>query len=299
MFNRILTTLALSSLLLLSACTTLTTEAQTVAFDGETVPGTHQLTITTSNAQDTNAVPRNGSYTIRMLTSTDTQWLIVTSTGTLLPDWLAAVDGQVTLVRTSDDRWAVNDDCISDASGFPLISMRDIFGPLQGYTPTTDDPQQYTSTLGNASWSRFASQATITDLGLTSVSGTGTGRILLPFSEVIQGDIAWEYQWSPEVQLPIRPTKRCTDALLDSLILPDTWQNRRFYGGTLYLESNANPQITAQQLLPYLQDEGWDVVATTIDSQREQVIATRSLETIQAFFVSNSFEGTDITIIAP
>ena len=65
------------SLWLLSACATSAPTAQTLTFDAETVSGTHQLTITTTNAQDTNATARNGSYTVRMLTRADTQGMFV------------------------------------------------------------------------------------------------------------------------------------------------------------------------------------------------------------------------------
>jgi len=109
---------------LLTACAT-TPVTRTVVLDSAPT-GVHQLTITTANAVDTQAQPRNGTYQLTVSTDATTTLLNVQATGTLLPTWLAAVDGQATFVVRSNQRHVIDGDCLRDAIGFPPITMRDL-----------------------------------------------------------------------------------------------------------------------------------------------------------------------------
>lgn len=281
----------------LTACGTApATRTVTLAAD---LAGVHQLTITTTNAVDTQSQPRNGTYQLTVSTDADaaTTLLDVQATGTLLPNWLAAVDGRATFVIRADQRHVIDGDCLRDASGFPPISMRDMLGPMHDFMPQTD-PSQWQSTRGGAGWQRFLATATITDQRVNTMQGTGTGRILLPWSEVIQGDIRWEYTYQPTTPPLVAPTQMCMGTLLDTLPFPSTWVNRRYYAGALLLDAPDAPTPAVAATLPLLTAAGWQTSQESASDQQITLTLTRANETIHLFVVSNQTGGSDITVIS-
>lgn len=280
---------------LLTACSA-SPPTRTITLDAD-LPGVHRLTITTANAVDTQAQPRNGTYQLTVSADATTTLLHVQATGTLLPNWLAAVDGQATFVVRSNQRQVIDGDCLRDASGFPPITMRDIFGPLHDFIAQSD-PDRWQSTSGGAGWQRFVASATITDQQLHNLQGTGTGRILLPWSEVIQGDISWVYDYQPTTPPLVPPTQMCMGTLLDTLPFPSEWVNRRYYAGALLLDAPNPPSPAVATALPLIQAAGWQTSQDTRGDQQITLTLTRANETIHLFVVSNQTGGSDITVIS-
>lgn len=280
---------------LLTACAT-TPVTRTVVLDSAPT-GVHQLTITTTNAVDTQAQPRNGTYQLTVSTDATTTLLNVQATGTLLPTWLAAVDGQATFVVRANQRHVIDGDCLRDASGFPPITMRDLIGPMHDFTAQAQ-PDQWQSTGGGAGWQRFQATAIIIDQQVRSLQGTGTGRILLPWSEVIRGDISWAYTYQSTTPPLVAPTQLCMGTLLDTLPFPPEWVNRRYYAGALLLDAPTAPAPAVATALPLLHAQGWQTTQDTTSNQQMTLTLQRASETIHLFVVSNQTGGSDITVIS-
>jgi hypothetical protein len=277
-----------------TACST-PTPTRTVALDTERT-GVHQLIVTTANAVDTQAQPRNGTYQLTISSDATTTLLHVQATGTLLPTWLAAVAGQATFVVRADQRHFIDGDCLRDASGFPPVTMRDILGPMHEFT-ALPEAHRWQSTTGGAGWQRFQATATIIDQLLTTLQGTGTGRILLPWSEVVQGDISWDYTYQATVPSLVAPTQLCLGTLLDTLPFPPEWVNRRYYAGALLLDAPNAPTPAVATALPLLYAQGWQINQDTTSAQQITLTLQRTNETIHLFVVSNQTGGSDITVI--
>ena len=255
----------------------------------------YTLTVTTSNAADESGTPRDGTLTIVTTNTPTGQRQDISTTGQITPNWLRPFAGQVSIVSTTNERWLISADCRRDASGLPLITMREILGPLPGFRAHDN---QLISDNGAPIWQAWASSAIPDATGaLQSATGHGNGPILIPGGDVIRGDISWDYQRIPAPAIAI-PDHGCTDDVLAALPLPATWTNRRMYGGALLAESLQAPALSATDLRDTLDTSGWQT--TTLDTHATPIViqASSPSDTIRVFIVSNQNNGSDITVIA-
>ena len=255
----------------------------------------YTLTVTTRNASDESGTPRNGTLTIVTTNSPAGQRQDISTTDQLTPNWLIPFAGQVSIATQTTERWLIADDCRRDAGVLPLISMRDLLGPLPGFVRSDN---QLFSQDGAPLWQSWAASALPDATGaIQSATGHGTGKIFIPGGEVISGAISWDYQRIPAPSMTI-PSQHCNDVVLDTLTLPPTWTNRRMYGGAFLAESPQAPARSATDLRDTLNNNGWKI--TTLDTHTTPIViqASSQHDTIRVFVVSNQNSGSDITIIA-
>lgn len=255
----------------------------------------YTLSVTTRNARDESGTPRDGTLTIVTTNTPTGQRQDISTTDQLTPNWLIPFAGQVSIATQTTERWLIADDCRRDAGVLPMISMRELLGPLPGFVRSDN---QLFSQDGAPLWQSWAASALPDATGaIQSATGHGTGKIFIPGGEVISGDISWDYQRIPAPSMTI-PSQHCNDVVLDTLILPPTWTNRRMYGGAFLAESPQAPARSATDLRDTLNNNGWKI--TTLDTHTTPIViqASSQHDTIRVFVVSNQNSGSDITIIA-
>jgi hypothetical protein len=219
----------------------------------------------------------------------------ISTTDQLTPNWLIPFAGQVSIATQTTERWLIADDCRRDAGVLPIISMRELLGPLPGFVRSDN---QLFSQDGAPLWQSWTASALPDATGaIQSATGHGTGKMFIPGGEVISGDISWDYQRIPAPSMTI-PSQHCNDVVLDTLTLPPTWSNRRMYGGAFLAESPQAPARSATDLRDTLRSNGWKI--TTLDTHTTPIViqASSQHDTIRVFVVSNQNSGSDITIIA-
>ena len=279
----------------LCSCSTTPPSGQQIVLRDDTPNFRYTLAITTRNAYDESGTPRDGTLTIITTNTPIGQLQDISITDQLTPNWLRPFAGHINLATQGTERWLIADDCRRDAGVLPMISMRDILGPLPGFLAS--DTQLF-SKNGAPLWQSWTASAIPDATGaIQSATGHGTGKIFIPGGEVISGAISWDYQRIPAPTLTI-PTQPCNDVVLDSLTLPPTWTNRRMYGGALLAESTQLPAQSATELRDTLRSNGWQT--TTLDTHATPIVmdASSNHATIRVFFGSNQNNGSDITIIA-
>jgi hypothetical protein len=255
----------------------------------------YTLSVTTRNARDESGTPRDGTLTIVTTNTPTGQRQDISTTDQLTPNWLIPFAGQVSIATQTTERWLIADDCRRDAGVLPMISMRELLGPLPGFVRSDN---QLFSQDGAPLWQSWAASALPDATGaIQSATGHGTGKIFIPGGEVISGDISWDYQRIPAPSMTI-PSQHCNDVVLDTLTLPPTWTNRRMYGGAFLAESPQAPARSATDLRDTLSNNGWKI--TTLDTHTTPIViqASSQHDTIRVFVVSNQNSGSDITIIA-
>ena len=279
----------------LCSCSTTPPSGQQIVLRDDASNFRYTLAITTRNAYDESGSPRDGTLTVVTTNTPTGQLQNISTTDQLTPNWLRPFAGHISIATQGTERWVVVDDCRRDAGVLPMVSMRDILGPLPGFVKS--DTQLF-SKNGAPLWQSWAASAIPDTTGaIQSATGHGTGKIFIPGGEVISGDISWDYQRIPTPTLTI-PTKPCNDVILDTLTLPPTWTNRRMYGGALLAESASLPTRSATDLRDTLSTNGWQT--TTLDTHITPIVmdASSNHATIRVFFGSNQNNGSDITIIA-
>jgi len=255
----------------------------------------YTLSVTTRNAHDESGTPRDGTLTIVTTNTPASQRQDISTTGQLTPNWLIPFASQVSIATQTTERWLIAADCRRDAGVLPMISMREVLGPLPGFVRSDN---QLFSQDGAPLWQSWAASALPDATGaIQSATGHGTGKIFIPGGEVISGDISWDYQRIPAPPMTI-PSQHCNDVVLDTITLPPTWTNRRMYGGAFLAESPQAPARSATDLRDTLNTSGWKI--TTLDTHTTPIViqASSQHDTIRVFVVSNQNSGSDITIIA-
>lgn len=279
----------------ISNCSAPPPSGQQIVLRDDALNFRYTLAITTRNAYDESGTPRDGTLTIITTNTPTGQLQDISTTDQLTPNWLRPFAGHINLATQATERWLIADDCRRDAAVLPMISMREVLGPLPGFLAS--DTQLF-SQDGAPLWQSWAASAIPDATGaIQSATGHGTGKIFIPGGEVISGDISWDYQRIPAPTLTI-PTQPCNDVVLDSLTLPPTWTNRRMYGGAFLAESPQAPARSATDLRDTLNTNGWKI--TTLDTHTTPIViqASSQHDTIRVFVVSNQNSGSDITIIA-
>jgi hypothetical protein len=119
----------------LSSCTASppATNGQRLVLTDDTPNFRYTLTVTTRNASDEAGAPRDGTLTIITTNTPTGQHQDISTTGQITPNWLRPFAGRVSIATTSNERWMITADCRRDASGLPLITMREILRPLPGF----------------------------------------------------------------------------------------------------------------------------------------------------------------------
>jgi len=277
------------------SCSTPPPSGQQIVLRDDAPNFRYTLAITTRNAYDESGTPRDGTLTIITTNTPTGQLQNISTTDQLTPNWLRPFAGQISIATQATERWLIADDCRRDAAVLPMISMREILGPLPGFLASDT---QLVSKNGAPLWQSWAASAIPDATGaIQSATGHGTGKIFIPGGEVISGDISWDYQRIPAPPLTI-PSQPCNDVVLDSLTLPPTWTNRRMYGGALLAENTQSPALSATELRDTLSINGWKI--TALDTHTTPIVmeASSNHATIRVFFGSNQNNGSDITIIA-
>lgn len=255
----------------------------------------YTLSVTTRNARDESGTPRDGTLTIVTTNTPAGQRQDISTTGQLTPNWLIPFAGQVSIATQTTERWLIADDCRREAGVLPLISMREVLGPLPGFVRSDN---QLFSQDGAPLWQSWAASALPDATGtIQSATGHGTGKIFIPGGEVISGDISWDYQRIPAPAITI-PRHGCNDDVLTAIPLPRIWTNRRMYGGALLAESPQAPARSATDLRDTLSNNGWKTTALDTHTTPIVIQASSQHDTIRVFVVSNQNSGSDITIIA-
>lgn len=280
----------------LSSCSTAPPIAggQRLILTDDTPNFRYTLTVTTHNASDESGSPRDGTLTIITTHTPTGQRQDISATGQITPNWLRQFAGQVSIATTPTERWRVTADCRSDASGLPLITMREVLGPLPGFRVYDN---QFVSDNGAPIWQAWAASAIADSNGIIqSATGHGNGPILIPGGDVIRGNVSWDYHRTVAPDITI-PAHGCNDDVLTALPLPDSWVNRRMYGGALLAESPQAPAHSATDLRDTLVNNGWQI--TTLDTHTTPIViqASSQSDTIHVFIVSNQNNDSDITII--
>jgi hypothetical protein len=210
------------------------------------------------------------------------------------PNWLIPFGGRIAVMTTPTHTWQLDGDCLRDGSMLPTISMRDVLGPLTGFAA---DGTRWTSTTGGAAWQQFAARAQRSSNGaVTAMSGHGIGKILLPGGVVVRGDVTWEYTTQTHPAPDVLPS-RCADVIFADLPLPDSWYNRRPYGGAFLAENDMPLARATSELVAFLPAHGWDAHISQRSNQSIVIQASRADETIQLFLVSNTNDGVELTAI--
>lgn len=279
----------------LSSCSTPPPRGQQIVLRDDAPNFRYTLAITTRNAYDESGSPRDGTLTIITTNTPTGQLQNISTTNQLTPNWLRPFAGHISIATQGTERWLIADDCRRDAAVLPMISMREVLGPLPGFV--TSDTQLF-SKNGAPLWQSWAASAIPDATGaIQSATGHGTGKIFIPGGEVVSGDISWDYQRIPAPPLTI-PSQPCNDVVLDTLTLPSQWVNRRMYGGALLAENAQSPTRSATELRDTLSNNGWKI--TALDTHTTPIVmeASSNHATIRVFFGSNQNNGSDITIIA-
>lgn len=269
-------------------------QGQTVYIDDAAPDITHTLDITISAATTSTGQPVSGHLVLTSRRHGDTRRLTITSSGPVTPNWLTPFGGALSIITTPTATWHVDDGCVRDGSMLPSITMRDIFGPLSGFIAAGTVLR---SQSGGTAWTQFSATAqTTADGSLTTMTGDGRGKILVPGGIVVTGAIAWTYGTQIDVT-PIVLPPRCNDAVFADMPIPDNWHNRRPYGGAMLAESSLSLGDTQQELLQLLLDKKWQAQVMQADTQVVVIHASYNNETVQLFLVSNEHNGVDITMI--
>lgn len=272
-----------------------TTTGETLYIDMKRQHTTHTLDITIQDAENGDGEQVSGHL---VLTSTDTgdqHMMQLRSTGTITPNWLLPFGGSVTTLTTATQTWIHDGDCVRDGSMVPVITLRDILGPLSGFQA---EGEAWVSRSGGAPWQQFVAHAQRDSHGaVTAMTGRGFGKILLPGGSVINGHMTWEYTTTQVTLVPSTLPARCNDVLFADFPLPASWSNRRPYGGAFLAESELSLARAANELLTFLPAHGWDAQLTQRDQQSIVIQASHTHETIRLFLVSNEQSGVELTMI--
>ena len=280
---------------LISSCNTTPPSGKQIVLRDDALNFRYTLMVTARHARDESHTPRDGTLTIISTNTADGQLQDISATGQLTPNWLRSFAGHISIATQASERWGIADDCRRDAKVLPMISMRELLGPLPGFLARDN---QLFSQNGAPLWQSWAASAIPDETGaIQSATGHGNGKILIPGGEVIRGDISWDYQRTPAPAIRI-PRHDCNDIVLDALVLPKNWINRRMYGGALLAESPYIPTRSATDLRDTLSSKGWQT--TTLDTHTTSIVmdALSNQTTIRIFFAFNQNSGSDITIIA-
>ena len=277
------------------ACSTPTpTNALRLSIGDDSPDVYHTLTVTIRDATTSSGQSVDGNIVISSRRQADTRQIRIASMGTVTPRWLVPFGGTLTVVTTPTDTWQIDNGCSRDGSMLPTIAMRDVLGPMTGFVPDGDG---LSSGVGGASWQRFTAQAKRDHTGqLTAMTGSGSGKILLPGGEVVTGDITWQYETAADSRAISIPP-RCSDSVYAALSLPASWQNRRPYGGAVLAESSQPLVPAAADLVAFLATNGWDASVTQSDAEQVVIDATLHSDTVRLFLVSNPQGGVDLTMI--
>ena len=289
-------TILMCTLVSLLACTATTSEqdATRLRIDDERTDMAHTLTLTVRDATNSAGQSVSGELHITTRRQGDFSQQRIISRGTMTPNWLIPFSGTLNTITTPTHTWQYDDGCVRDGSMLPTISMRDILGPLSGFSM---DGDVLTSNTGGATWQQFSAQAQRDAQGqLTSMMGRGRGKILLPGSEVITGDVVWQYQTYRDATAIVLPP-RCSDAIYAEIPLPAHWQNRRPYGGALLAESTTPLATAAPELATFLATNGWQSNVIQADTTVVILQASSRQDTVRLFLVSNQQNGVDLTLI--
>ena len=279
----------------LSACTTSADRATIrLSLDDEQVDIAHTLIVTIRDATNSAGQSVSGELSITTRRHSELVQQHVMIRGSIIPNWLLPFSGTLSTISTPTHTGQLDDGCVRDGSMLPAISMHDILGPLSGFY---QNGARLTSDTGGAAWQQFSAQAERDAREqLTSMTGRGWGKILLPGGEVVTGDIVWQYQTRHDAMTVVLPP-RCSDAIYADIPLPVHWQNRRPYGGAILAESATQLATAAPELVTFLATNGWQSDVIQADTQVVVIHAVAQQDTIRLFLVANQQNGVDLTII--
>lgn len=252
------------------------------------------LTITLQNARDQENISRDGTLTLTSINDGQRQMMQIVATGRTAPLWLTTVDGHAVFVTADDERRIVDTTCTRDASGFPPVSMRDILGPLHGFTRTDEQLQ---STQGGVAWERFVADArTNADGTVTHMNGQGRGKLLLPGSDVIRADMTWTYAVEAYPVAIVYPQQHCEAIVFAELSFPADIETLTTMGSALLLRSKyAQPQ-TRDILINHWQSLGLHPRIQDQNDQSTTLELPLATQLIRIFLVQSD-QFTDITVI--
>lgn len=281
---------------MLIGCTTQPVAQQTFVLVDATPAQRVTLEITLQNARDQHGARRDGTLSITSLNDGQQIMTHITTTDSVAPVWLASANDSAVFVTENQERRVIDGQCTRDASGFPPVSMRDMLGPLQGFVRQNDTLQ---STQGGPAWSRFTAQAMTNSQGvLTSMTGQGQGKVLLPGGDVITADITWQYTTDAYPVTIVAPTMRCESQAFDDLSFPAVFGTSTSMGGALLFSASGSLASFRDALVAHWQDDGFTPVISAEQSQAvtiEIIVAERQI--IRAFLVQSSNQRVDITVI--
>ncbi|MFZ9858307.1 MAG: hypothetical protein ACO3F2_08260 [Roseiflexaceae bacterium] len=282
-------------LVLLTGCASQPTTQQTfILTDAQPLQRvTFQMTL--SNAHDQNGTRRDGTLSVTSMNDGQRHMLHMTATDTVAPVWLKSVDDNAVFVTENQERRIIAGECTRDASGFPPVSMRDILGPLQGFAPQNDTWQ---STQGGPAWSAFTAQAvTDSQVALTSMTGQGQGKVLLPGGDVITADITWIYLTESYPVTIAVPSVRCESQGFDGISFPSEFGVSSSMGGALLFTVVGTLPSIRDTLISHWQNSGFAPIISDENQQSVIIEIVTDSQQIRAFLVQKSNQTIDITII--
>lgn len=253
------------------------------------------LTITLTDAYDQDGVSRNGTVTLTSTNDGAYQLMHITATNESAPLWLQNNANQAIFVTHNQTRRVIDSACTRDARGLPLVSLRDIMGPLQGFRQQFN---QWQSNQGGVAWQQFEAVAhTDAQNALIDLNGTGRGKVLMPGGDVITAQITWSYTVTPSFESLSVPTRQCEAQEFDDIPFPSEFGTPSSMGGAL-LFSIAEPLVaTRELLLSHWQINGFEPIIYDSNVQSAVIEIANEGSAIRAFLVQTTPHSTDITVI--
>lgn len=253
------------------------------------------LEVTLSDARDQNGVRRDGTLSITSINDGQLRMVHITSTDAVAPIWLTTVENNAVFVATDQERRVVDGTCTRDASGFPPVSIRDIFGPLQGFQRQGDIWQ---STQGGTAWSEFSAQAvTTTQHMLTQMTGHGRGKVLLPGGDVISADMTWRYMIDAYPVTVVAPEARCESQGFTGISFPEAFGTSTSMGGALLFRTAGTLTSLRDALMTHWQRSGLEPAIRAENQQSITIEVVIDAHIVRAFLVHASTDAVDITVI--
>jgi hypothetical protein len=280
---------------MLAGCTAQPVAQQTFVLGDAPLGQRVMLEITLRNARDQNGILRNGTLSVTSLNDGQRSMIHVTTTDAVAPVWLTTVYNNAVFVTENQERRVVDGQCTRDASGFPPVSIRDMLGPLHGFTQQNDT---WASRQGGAAWISFDAQA-ITDMHgiLASMTGAGRGKVLLPGGDVITADVTWRYTTEAYPVTVVAPTTRCESQEFDDISFPESFGASTSMGSALLFSVQGTIVSLRDTLMQHWQNNGLMPIIRDQNQQSVTLEVTIHSYIVRAFLVQTSDQRVDITVI--
>lgn len=287
--------LLLLAIVVLCGCVQPATQQTFVLADAQP-PQRVTLIITLQNARDQNGAPRDGTISITSLHDGQRIMLQIVTTGDVAPAWLKTADNNAVFVTENNTRRLIDGSCTRDASGFPPVSIRDFFGPLQGFTSEGDNI--FRSTQGGVAWQQFDAQATIDTQGaLQQLQGQGRGKVLLPGGDVITANVEWDYVVEAYPVMVTMPSQQCEANTFSHISFPTSFGSSTTMGGALLFVHADTLAQTQNTLMQHWRGLGLSPQMTDQNQQSVIIEVTVHAQPIRVFLVQSTPHTTAITVI--